>query len=270
MQTFLENLSIWFQGGVRRSVIIFIIVSLILLTPIYFIGIVLSSAWYYTPFNPGKQDTKSYYIPKSIPEKSLIISSTQVVELKGGAKELYFSINNKENDQIGYFPFIYDIQVLDEKGAAINQETRETYILPSDIRYITYRSNDGRANKLVITRNTRTVPVFYNPLSKTLKNPNLEISNQKVNVRTFTDFMSVSFTIKNNDKIKIKKTDLIFIVRDKRDSVVGVGDFVLDNLTSGEQRDVEIPYLQPLEREPSLVEIIPIVNYLDSDNLVLN
>ncbi len=264
-----ENISIWFQGGVRRSVIIFSIIVICLLAPIYFLGIFSSSSWFRLFVNPNKLDIASYYIPKFIPQNPLITSPTQTVPLKDGSNELYFSINNKDNPEIGFYPFVYDIQVLDKNGAAINQETRSTYILPGDTRYITYKSQDGRADKLIINRSDRTVPIYYNPLSKKLKKPDLVISNEKYNIRTFTNYMTISFTLKNRDKVNIKNVDVIFTVRDKQDSIIGVGDFVVSDVKPGEQRGLDIPYTQHLDRTPATVEIIPLVNFLELDNFYL-
>ena len=269
LQRQIENISIWFQGGVRRSVIIFSIIVICLLVPIYFLGIFSSSSWFRLFVNPNKLDTASYYIPKFIPQNPLIISPTQTVPLKDGSNELYFSINNKENPEIGFYPFVYDIQVLDKGGAAINQETRSTYILPGDTRYITYKSQDGRADKLIINQSDRTVPIYYNPLSKKLKKPDLAISNEKYNIRTFTNYMTISFTLKNRDKVNIKNVDVIFTVRDKQDSIIGVGDFAVSDVKPGEQRDVDIPYTQHLDRMPATIEIIPLVNFLELDNFYL-
>ena len=269
LQRQIENISIWFQGGVRRSVIIFSIIVICLLAPIYFLGIFSSGSWFRLFINKDKLDTTSYYIPKFISQNPLIISPTQTVPLKDGSNELYFSINNKDNPEIGFYPFVYDIQVLDKNGAAINQETRSTYILPGDTRYITYKSQDGRADKLIINQNNRTVPIYYNPLSKKLKKPDLVVSNEKYNIRTFTNYMTIGFTMKNRDKVNIKNVDVIFTVRDKQDSIIGVGDFVVSNVQPNEQRDIDIPYTQHQDRTPATVEIIPLVNFLELDNFYL-
>ncbi len=270
LQKQLENISIWFQGGVRRSIIIFTAVVLCLLAPIYFLGIFTSTTWFRLFANPSRLDTASYFIPKFIDEKPLIISPTQVVPLKDGSNELYFSINNKDNPEIGFYPFVYDIQVLDKNGAAINQETRTSYILPGDTRYITYKSPDGRADRLIINRNNQTTPIYYNPLSKKFKKPDIVVSNEKYTLRTFTNYMNIGFTLKNRDKVNIKNVDIIFTVRDKQDSIIGVGDFAVSDLAPGEQRDIDIPYIQHLERTASNVEIIPLVNFLELDNFYLS
>lgn len=270
LQRRIENWSIYFQGGVRRGVIIFSIVCLILLAPLYFLGIFISSVWFSLPINAERFDTTQYFAPKFITENPIGISTTQVVDLKDGSKELYLTLDNKSNPQIGFYPFVYNLQVLDANGAALSNERRSTYILPGDIAYIVYNSPNGQANRLVLSRDQNsTVPVYYNPQSRRFRNPQLRITNENFQIRTFTNDMTVRFTIRNEDQVNIGRVNILFTIRDTRESVVGIGDFVVENLRAGEQRDINIPYTQPLQREPRFVNIITQVNYLDADNLKL-
>jgi hypothetical protein len=264
VERLIENLSIWFQGGVRRWVIIFSGVCLLLLAPFYFLASFISSLWFVTPFNPWKYNDTQLVTKKLIPERQIDISETQVVLLKDGSKELYLSLNNKDNPEIGYSPYVYDLSVLDDKGSVIDQQQRQSYLLPGDIRYVVYRSNDNQASKLVLKKNSKSVPVYYNPNSDRYKKPNLEILNKNFSIRTFTDQLTLTFTIKNNEKKKINVIDIIFTIRDARDSVVGIGDMIINDLDAQSQKDISITYTQPLERQPKLVDIVWSVNYLNT------
>jgi hypothetical protein len=269
LQYRLENLAIWFQGGVRRSVLIFAGICLILLAPIYFLAGFLSNVWAGVSFNSSQFNGTNYFSSKFIQERNWTVSNTQVVSLKDGSREVYASINNKLNPQIGYSPFVYDLQVLDDNNSVLFQETRETYLLPGDVKFIVVRSQDGRAGKLKIGKNNRTQAYYYNPNSKNYKKPNIRVVSTDFRVRTFTNDMTVLFTLKNDDQVRVNKVDVVFTVRDSRESVIGIGDFSFEDFKPGEQRDFSLPYTQPLEREPRLITVEWSVNYLDAKNLNL-
>jgi hypothetical protein len=265
----LENLTLWFQGGIRRGFLIFSGVCLVLIVPFYFLVTASISFWFQSKINPFRLDDSSYYQPKEIPQKEMIFSNTQVVSLKDGSKELYQSINNKSNLQVGYVPFVYDLAVLDAEGKLLKTETKSTYILPGEIRYIVYNAIETGASSLKLTRNEATKAVYYNPFSKSYKKPKISISGINFSVRSSTNILYINFVIKNNDQIKINKTDLLYTVRDSRESVVGIGEYLIDDLLAGEQREVSITYVQPLEREAKLINIDWSVNYLDAKNINL-
>jgi hypothetical protein len=146
----------------------------------------------------------------------------------------------------------------------------ETYLLPGDVKFLIFTSTDPNSKTVRISRNNSTIPVYYNPESKQYRKPKLVLNNTSFRIRTFTDDVNVFMTIKNEDQIKIKKVDLFFTLRDARESVVGIGNFTVTELNPGEQRDIQIPYTQPLEREVKIVTADWSVNYLDANNISLN
>ena len=259
-----ESLGIWFQGGVKRWVLVAFGICLVLAIPLYFLFGAMAGVWFNTSINPNKFNNNITFQPKNIPEKKLTFGETQRVPLKDKSSELYMVINNKENPLIGYNPFVYDIQVVDNQNNEISRETRSTYILPGDIKYITFRSPNLSATKLIVSQNDKTQRVYYNPNSINQK-PNIQITNQDFKVRTFTDILYVSMSIKNLEKFAIKGVDVLYTIRDARESVIGIGEYRVTNLESSEQRDLtKIEYTQPASAEPTGVDIIWSVNYLES------
>jgi hypothetical protein len=257
-----ENLSLWFQGGVRRGFLVFALIGIVLCFPIFFFTTFISGFVFQASFNPyGLEDTVNYQ-KKNIPVKEIIFSNSQVVPLKDGSKELYLSINNKANTEIGFYPFIYELIVTDNNGVAIDQSKSETYLLPGEIKYIVYRAKDSRAEKLTIRQNQDSKTVFFNPFSRKYKRPNLATSNARFEERTGTNILNVYFTVRNNDTVNVNEVDLIYTIRDNRESVIGIGDFKLSNLKSGEERDVFIPYTQSANRSPRFINIDWYVNFL--------
>lgn len=266
LQYKLENISIWFQGGVRRGFLIFGLVGLAICIPIYFLTTFLSGVWYSSSINPAGLNEGVYFIKKDIVENQIIVSSAQVVELSDNTNELYLSINNKTNPEIGYYPYDYDLIVSDQNGAIIDSSKQSNYLLPGEIKYIVYRSRDGRGKNLTLKQSNTSKKVFYNPASKKYKKPNISITNTRFETRYATDILYVYFTIINKDLQDVNQVDLTYSLRDSRESVVGIGDFKVLQLKAGEQRDIVVPYTNPKTREPKFLNVDWYVNFLAEYN----
>jgi hypothetical protein len=269
LQYNLENFALWFQGGIRRWVLIFVGICVVLLAPMYFLGILLSNTWNTFGGNPNRYDDRQILTKKSIPEQDWVISKTQVVPLATGENVLYVSISNKANPLIGYFPFVYDIQILDKDGKALFNETQENYILPGTIRYLVVKSSNPQAAEVRLVRNTKTQPIYYNPNSKTIREADVRLINQNLRDITFTRDLEISATLKNFDRRQIKVLDILYILRDSRQSVVGIGTVQLTNLKPGEESSFKFLYPKPAERIATILDLQWTVNYLDEDNLFL-
>jgi hypothetical protein len=150
------------------------------------------------------------------------------------------------------------------------QKTHDTYLLPNDIRYISYRSQDASATKLIIRKNeSRTKKVYYNPYSNVLKNPKIKISNTSFQIRTFTDLLYLNATIKNDEKISIKNVDLLFMIKNRSGDDIGLVSYNLALLNQLEQKEIgPIEYLQSENSDPVQVDVIWQVNYLDEKTFI--
>ena len=269
LQYNLENFTLWFQGGIRRWVLIFAGICVILLAPMYFLGILLSNVWSTLHANPNRFNNANLVTKKSIPELDWAISKTQVVPLATGENVLYVSISNKANTLIGYFPFSYNIQILDANGNALFNEVQETYILPGGIRYLVVKSNSSNASEIKLTRSEKTQPVYYNPNSKNIKEPDVRVISQNLKDITFTKNMEIGATFKNFDQRQIKVLDVLYILRDSRQSVVGIGTVQLTDLRPNEEKSFKFLYPKPLDRVATILDLQWTVNYLDPSNIFL-
>ena len=268
LQYSLENFSLWFQGGIRRSVLILCGVCVVLLAPMYFLGILLSNVWNTIPANPNRFDNQNLVTPKFIPEKDWTISKTQIVPLATGENVLYVSVSNKENPLIGYFPFVYDVQILDNNGKALFNETRNDYILPGEIRYLVFNTKPEAA-EIRLVRNQKTQPIYYNPNSKSVREARVQVVNQNLRDITFTRNLEISATVKNVDQRKIKKLDILYILRDSRQSVVGIGVWKEENISPNQEVSFKFQYPKPKDRTATILDLQLSVNYLDTDNVFL-
>lgn len=265
----MENLILWFQGGVRRSVLIFAGICMILIVPFFFLGTVISNFWSVAPINPTRNNFETKYASKIIPEKDLIISSSQNISMLDGTRVIYVSLDNKANVEVGYYPFVYNLQVLDENGSLIKEEVGlETYILPQSIKFLNF-STDSRASRVNIKKTPRTQKILFNQNSKRKKDVNLQVLEPKVEDITFTNNLKISGKIRNSDTAFVKKFDILYTIRDTRQLVSGIGYLGIENLSPGEERRFELLYPKAEGRTATVLEVLPIINYLDENNIVI-
>ncbi|MEM1312200.1 MAG: hypothetical protein AAGF07_01925 [Patescibacteria group bacterium] len=271
LQYKIENISLYFQGGVRRSVLIFAGICLVLLAPAYFIAQQISNLWFQAPFNPNRFRDNNIVIAKNISEKEVLIGETQVTNLINGENTLYLTINNKVNPEIGFFPYVYTVQILTDEDAVVTQKKYRSYLLPNEIKYIVATSPDPSGTKLNIIKEPETQPVNYNPNQTGIsKQPNVVIKEQSVRNIPGTDKLEVRAVFKNEDQVYIDNIDVLYIIRDTRESVVGIGEYSFQGFLPNTERDITLQYPQPKDRLATQADIRWSVNYLDSSIIRLN
>jgi hypothetical protein len=264
LQYRVENWSLYFQGGVRRSVLIFAGVCLAALAPAYFFGQftsnILKTTWY---------NDKNFVIPKSIQILDYEVSQTQIVPLINNQNELYVSVNNKTNQSTGYFPWIYTLKIYDPADQLVSAKTYSSYLLPNEIKYVVTRAEQNKGSRVELVQEPQTTAVQYNPLANSLlKNPNITIRSQ--NVRDLDNKNLEIFALfKNNDQVRIETVDVLFIIRDTRQSVTGIGQYQFNGFVPGEEREIRLTYPKAKDREAKFLDIRWSVNYLDKNNIRL-
>ncbi|GAB4146538.1 MAG: hypothetical protein OHK0017_07130 [Patescibacteria group bacterium] len=267
LQYRLENMAIYFQGGVRRSVLIFAGVTLVALVPVYFLGKFASGLYAYTYL-----DTANFI---QNPQKKIYdyeIGKTNISELANGEKVLYVAINNKKNIDVGYFPWNYSTVVLDDKDQVIApKQIFNSYLLPNDNKYIVVTAPSNAA-KLQIEEEAGTVKQTYNPNANPLQsNPNIEVFSEKVSVDKQTNTMTVSCTLRNVDRRYVETVDLVYLVRNSQEEIIFAGKGSFNGFATGTDREFSVNNLPlPKDQTPRQVNVLWSVNYLDSNVLKLN
>ena len=259
----LENLSLSLQQGVRRSILIYIAICVVLLTPVFFLGQFLSSAWFKTPINPWRLDNSQVFVSKETSIADLEIGRSQVVSLDGGEQALYLTVSNKGNSTIGFNPWVYKLQILDKDEVLLSEQEFQGYLLPEEVKFLVASFPDDRATSMRFVQTQDTKKIDYNPLSGP-QNPDVQILSQSFEemdngkLRLFAQF-------RNNDQANIEKIDILYIVRDTRQSVVGIGTFSFNGFKSGTTREMVVEYPMPEDRVPRILDVRWSVNYLDSN-----
>ncbi|MEI6728458.1 MAG: hypothetical protein WCK98_02340 [bacterium] len=267
----IETASLYFHGGVRRSVIIFAGICIVLMAPAFFLGQSLSAIWSTLPANPDHIQNKNIYIQKNLSENDYSIDRSQLVPLSTSGTVLYTTINNRQNQDYGYYPFVYRVQVLDIQNSIIYEKIEQSYLLPGDIKYVVVAPGDDRGVTLRVSTEPDTRTLLYNPQAINLsKRINVEVRNPTVTDGDGEASLVLRASIKNKDIVRLKIVDLMYLIRDNRDRVVGVGQYKLENLQPGEEREFYLTYPKPRYRRATRLDIRTFVNYLDDNNIVLN
>ncbi len=265
LQYQIENLSIYFQGGIRRGILIFAGISIVLLAPSYFVAQQINNFWSNAGFNPNRINTSNIVIAKNFNIQKFETSSTQVVQLINNENSLYVTEDNKINPEVGFFPFVYSVQTLNNSGAILSQQTKRTYILPGEPKYIVAQSPDNSATTLKIQQLPETKPILYNQANPTvLKKPKVEILSKNIEVDDQNKSMKIRITVKNGEDFGIRQIDFLIIVRGSRQDVIGIREYSLDSTGPGE-RTFSVDYPLPKSGSvPATADIRWSVNYLDS------
>ncbi|NJL97033.1 hypothetical protein HC766_01805 [Candidatus Gracilibacteria bacterium] len=260
-QTRIERWSLYFQGGVRRAVLIFLGISILLLTPSYFFG-------QFSSYLFGKTwiDDNNTVNTKELVINDFEVSDTQIVELANNQKELYVSVNNKNNPTIGFAPWVYTVQILDDEGSIISQKTNNSYILPEENTFVVVRSENNEGSKINLITEPSTNPVKYNPNNNKLKKPNVKILNQRIINEKDNENLIIQGTFLNEDLVEIKTVNVLFIIRDNRESVIGIGTYSFNGFGPKSQRSFELEYPKPANRDPKILDLRWSVNYLDPNS----
>jgi hypothetical protein len=271
LQYKLESASIYFQGGVRKSIIIFLGILLILLMPFYFFGQIMAGFWSNNSKNSQAIFYKEIFEPKNVLVSNYQIDRSVSVPLVNSETVLYTTINNTKNQTIGYFPFVYRLQVLDANKKIVYENVESTYLLPGEVKYIIANPKNDKGYDLVITKDPKTQPVLYNPQADNLaKSVMVQTRNPIVKNNPENDQLEMTALIKNNGLVEIRSLDILYIARDARDRVVGIGEKQIMNLRSSEEREISVIYPKPKYRKATRLEVRAFVNYLDKENIIVN
>jgi hypothetical protein len=259
----LENASMFFQGGIRRNLFYFIGACILLAWPFYYVGLYTAKAVRYTWID----DKIVIYKPLSGSLAELQVGDSQVIDLANGQKDLYLTIDNKQNPKIGFFPYIYQLQILDDQGSVISSEKLTSYILPRDIKYITARDTTGNAESLKLTQLDGTQAVEYNVEKNPFQIlPKVDTVNQNIQ-EIDSENLRVAAQFINRDKLIVDEVDITYILRDRRERIIGIGTAKFYGLNPENTREFTTDQPKHLKSEATSLDVQWSTNYLKEGNI---
>jgi hypothetical protein len=253
----------YFRGGVKKSIWIVGGISLLMSFPMYYTGNYASKLYKNNWFN-------SKEIVQQVANKKIMyrLGTTESSTLSNGLQDLYISVDNKKNTQSGLSPWVYNLQVLDKDNVIIRQDTVRSYLLPGSSTYVIAKDVDPAGVKINIVDDSQTVESPYNPnLGKLFQEPKVIVTTATLSPAENSDEIRVRAVLKNEDLIKISSIDVLYILRDNRQDIVGAGSYKIGGLLPATERELIVDYPKPKDKEAKFVEIRWFTNYLDKNNL---
>jgi hypothetical protein len=256
-----KNLSTKLAFRMRRKFLIFFVICLILTVPIYFGGI-----YFYGIVYDFRHPRRSIVVPRTTEVKEYSVSESEVVNLSNGEKELYVKVSNSENTEYGFWPWVYNYQILDFESKVIDEGEVSSYLLPRELKYVSVRSKNPRGVQLKITPNQATKSMEADQ-DDFLEQEELKITNL---VTTFEEIsgssdLLLTMSFRNDDFVKISELDIVYILRDSKQDIVGINTTKLSNFLPGEERTIRIKYPKPQSSKPKILETRWSINYLDEN-----
>ena len=219
---------------------------------------------------------KDIVIPKTIKANPYSIGESRVIDLNNGQKILYLLVSNKDNPDIGFYPWSYTYQVLSGSGEVLEQRSVfDDFLLPDEQTYIVVYTSNPQAVSLRIQLdevNTNLVP--YNRESPNfLKKPNIVQRRGIVNDDPKKDFYEVSLLFKNDDTVDVKTVNVLYLLRSNDGQIVGMNKSVLSGFLANTEREITVLDLpkpsRALTNKP-LLEVVLRINYLDPTIVTLS
>ena len=262
LQRGLERFSIFFQGGVRRGILYFLGICLVLAWPMQYVG-------KYAALLVGQaslEEGPAAVLPGA-QQADLDIGPAQFVELASGERDFYLEVDNKANPRFGFSPWIYELRLLDDTGRLIESKTRESYVLPGDAKYVTLRDTTGTATRMELVEQAGTQIVDYNPEANPFQRlPQVTVSNEEIRPGALNQ-LQVRALFTNRDKLRVGTMDVTYIIRNRRQEIIGIGEGQFNGFTPGETRDFIANHPANASEEAQFPEIEWSTNYLQEGNV---
>jgi hypothetical protein len=268
--------SIWeeLKAGAKKWVWVSFALTLILYYPIYLLSIQITKFWFYNvPFNPQKYVIKKFVNTKSDLKANVQTVSSSYVDLVDGRRLVYTFLDNRNNKNLGFDPFVFKKQLLDSKGSSVQDSFDQVYLLPGQTRYIFDYTENTDAVSLAVQRQPESNQVEYNPNANDfLKQPEFDIRENIVEESkdpNEKNLLKIKTSIKNPTKFAFKKVDFVMLIRDVNDTVIGVQNYSFNEFLPNEERDIRLTYPKSVDKEASSLDVRYSVNFLDESNIRL-
>jgi len=169
------------------------------------------------------------------------------------------------NDSAGAEFFKYVFTLKDSVGTTIATKEGTSFILPADTRYVaqlglTTANNTVPANASITISN-----VQWGKLSGIGK-PQLGIYSKKFSATPVGGGSEAEGTIRNESGYDLKKIDVVIVIRDEKENVVGVNTTQRDSERAKEEQTFKVTWPYSLGENIQKMEVDPQINIFDSQN----
>lgn len=262
------------KAGAKKLVLIAFGVVVVLSYPIYLLTIQTTKFWFYNvSFNPQKYINKQFVNNKNLLKADVAIVSSSYVDLVDGKRLIYTFLDNHNNKNIGFDPFTFKKQLLDNKNQTVEESFDKVYLLPGQTQYIFAYTENLDAVSISIQKQNDSIQVDYNPNANDfLKMPEFDIrqslveDSQEPNEQ---NLLNIRASIKNTTNFRFKKVDFIMLIRDTLDTVIGVQNYSFNEFLPDEEREIRLKYPKAIDKTAKSLDVRYSVDFLDPSNITL-
>ncbi len=247
LQKSIESIQDSFRLGVRKSILIFCGIGIVLIIPMYYLSASVANWWFFAPFNPFGLQQMAIVQSKLDSKIDVKIKDAGTSLLTSKEKILMMFMDNSANPNFGYNPLVYKKQVLDSTGKLISEKIEKSYLLPSQIKYIATTTDNINASKINLEILPESKLTEFNSVANPLlSNINIEIRDKSI--KDTGDSLQIKASVKNNSNFVIKRIDLTLLIRDTLDSIVGVQITGVNDIQPQFTQEVIFDYPKPVDK----------------------
>ncbi len=254
--------------GLRKITWIIIGMVIILLMPAYLIGFYSADMTQIGKYDTSKEIVNALTESRSVEYK---ITKKDTLQAITGERDLYVKIDTKEDKHLGYYPWIYTYTIYDRSDKIVKQDTVSSYLLPDEELYLVIPVEETKGIRLEIETNQDQSRIIYydDSLPQFFKDPDIEVKSYSFQPNENNDeLFDVEFSLENkNNFVDIGKVDVYYILRSIDKNILGIGKYSFNDFFHNTIKEVSLKYPKPLHGTINSIEIVPVVNFLDIENI---
>ncbi|HSA08709.1 MAG TPA: FxLYD domain-containing protein [Candidatus Moranbacteria bacterium] len=199
--------------------------------------------------------------------KDLIVQETVFLSEENNLHDVVAKIDNP-NDVIGAEFFNYTFTLKDGNGTVIATSEGSSFILPADNKYIAkigIKTSDGSIPASV---EFSVSNVQWSLLKDTAK-PQIGVYGKKFENDPAGIGSRVEGILRNESIYDLKKIEVVIVLRNENNRVVGINTTQRDSIRAKEQQSFQITWPTSILDNVQKIEVDPQINVFDSKNLFI-
>lgn len=199
--------------------------------------------------------------------KELIVQEAVFVSEENNTYDIVAKINNP-NDAIGAESFNYTFALKSEAGEIIATSEGNSFILPADNKYIAKIGMKTSNNSVPESVEFSISNVKWSTL-KDIAKPQVGVYSKKFENDPAGIGSVVEGILRNESMYDFKKIEVVIVLRNENDRVVGINTTQKESIRAKEQQSFRITWPTSILDNVQKIEIDPQINVFDSQNLFL-
>ncbi len=197
--------------------------------------------------------------------KDLDVQEVIFLSAENGSYDVVAKINNS-NEKAGSANFGYTFTLKDGAGSIISSREGNTFILPSDTKYIVEIGLNISGGAIPASVEFAVKEIKWEALEGALK-PQIGIYEKSFGIDPSGVGSRAEGTLRNESIYDLKKIEIAIILRNERGKIVGINKTLRESVRGKEQQDFQVTWPKPILDNVEKIEMDPQANVFDSQNL---